>query len=162
MRDLESRMEQTVIKRPGAVSISAIALLALEVCLALAAAGQVPAAQAGAQVQPAGNLPEPLEEGVPPGEVVIDGRKVLTVYEPVLTLTPADRASGIEDRIIGAAKDSAVSPESIRLKTRNSWTEIVSDKTVIMAVTDGDARQAGIPRDQLAIQHADSIRQAIG
>ncbi len=161
MRDLESTMERTVNKRPIGVGVCAITLSTLVFFWTLAAAGQAPAAESLAPIQPVGSLAEPIKEGVPPGEVVIDGRTVLTVYEPVLTLTPQDRASGIENRIIAAARDGAVSPDSIRLLARNSWTEILSDKTVIMAVTEGDAQQAGIPREQLAIQHGESIRQAI-
>jgi small-conductance mechanosensitive channel len=101
------------------------------------------------------------EEGIAPGQVVIEGRPILTVYEPVGTFTPEERAAGIESRITSAAKNNLLSPESIHLQPRNAWTEILGENAVIMAVTDQDARMAGKPRAQLALEYAENIRQEI-
>ena len=111
--------------------------------------------------QPAGNQAVPDEEPVPSGEVVIDGNPILKVYEPVAALTPEARAQGIETRIIAIARDSSIPSESIRLEPREAWTEIFAGDAVIMAVTDGDARAAGKTRQQLALEHAQNIRQAV-
>jgi small-conductance mechanosensitive channel len=97
----------------------------------------------------------------PAGQVVIDGRPVLTVYERVAHLTPEARAQGIKTRIVALAKDSGFPPESIRIEPRESWTEISTDNSVIMAVTDGDARAAGKSRQSLALEDAESIRHTI-
>jgi small-conductance mechanosensitive channel len=103
----------------------------------------------------------PEEEVAQSGQVMIDGNPVLTVYEPVATLTPADRAQGIATRIIALAKDTSTPPESIRLQSREAWTEIVAGDTTLMAVTDADARGAGRSRQQLALEDAESIRRAV-
>jgi small-conductance mechanosensitive channel len=103
----------------------------------------------------------PEGEVNPAGQVVIDGRPVLTVYEHVANLTPEARALGIEARIVALAKDSGIPPESIRIQPRESWTEISVDSSIIMAVTDGDARAAGKNRQALALEDAESIRLAI-
>jgi hypothetical protein len=111
--------------------------------------------------QSAGNQAVPDEEAVPSGEVVIDGNLLLKVYEPVATLTPEARAQGIESRIIGIARDSSIPSDSVRLQPRDAWTEIIAGNTVIMAITDGDARAAGETRQQLALEEAQNIRLAI-
>jgi len=113
------------------------------------------------QSQPAASDQEsPVEVETPPGEVVIDGRPVLSVYEPIATLTPEDRAIGIEKRIVSAARSKA-SLDTLRLLPRDAWTEIVLGNTVILAVTEADARMAGKSRQQLALEDAEAIRQAV-
>lgn len=104
---------------------------------------------------------ESPEEEPPAGQVEIDGRPVLTVYEPVASLTPEARANGIATRIIGVARDSHLPPESVHIRPREAWTEISADNTVIMAVTDADARAAGMTRQDLALHDAEGIREAI-
>src|SRR5277367_2380822 len=103
----------------------------------------------------------PGEEAPPAGEVVIDGTPILRVYESIANLSPEGRAQGIETRIIALARDSATPAESVRLQAREAWTEILGGNTVIMAVTDADARAAGMNRDSLALQDAENIRQAV-
>jgi small-conductance mechanosensitive channel len=103
----------------------------------------------------------PEEEVTPTGEVVIDGRRVLTVYEPVASLTPEARALGIERRIVALARETSISPESVRIQTRDAWTEILAGDTAIMAVTDADAKAAGKSRQLLALEDAESIRRTI-
>jgi small-conductance mechanosensitive channel len=113
------------------------------------------------QNQPATSDEELAEEvGPPPAQVVIDGRPVLTVYEPIATLTPEDRAMGIKKRIVALAKSDA-SLDSLRLQPREAWTEIVLGNTVILAVTDADARMAGKSRQQLALEDVEAIRQTV-
>ncbi|QNI31127.1 mechanosensitive ion channel [Alloacidobacterium dinghuense] len=101
------------------------------------------------------------EEVAKTGEVVIDGRPVLTVYERIAHLTPEARAQGIEARIITLARETSIPPESVLIQPRDVWTEISADNVVIMAVTDADARAAGKSRQILALEDAASIRQTI-
>jgi small-conductance mechanosensitive channel len=103
----------------------------------------------------------PEEEIAPHGQVEIEGRPVLIVYESVAALTPEQRARAIEGRILSFARDASLSPESIRLEPRDAWTEILADNTIIMAVTDADARPSGKTRQQLSIEYADSIRRSV-
>jgi small-conductance mechanosensitive channel len=103
----------------------------------------------------------PEEESVvPEGDVVIDGREVLKVYETVAGSTPQERARVIASRIVMVARDSHVS-EVIRLEPREGWTEIFSGDQVIMVVTQGDAREAGESREKLSAEYGGRIKQAI-
>lgn len=121
------------------------------------------AAQQNAQSSP--NAPnsnqEAPEEETHVGEVMIDGNLVLTVYEAIGAGTLKGRAQAIESRIISLARDSSVPPKSIHLQTRDSWTEILAENLMIMAVTDADARAAGEPRQQLAEKYLQNIQQAV-
>lgn len=101
------------------------------------------------------------EEVTPAGQVFVDGRQVLSVYEHVAHLTPEARAQGIEKRIVALARDTSIPAESVRIQPREAWTEILADNTVIMAVTDADARAAGKSRQLLALEDAESIRRTI-
>ncbi len=103
----------------------------------------------------------PEEEATPAGQVLVDGRPVLTVYEQVANLTPEARAQGIERRIVALAKETSIPAESVRIRPRDSWTEILTDSTVIMAVTDADAKATGKSRQLLALEDAESIRRTI-
>ena len=103
----------------------------------------------------------PKEDINQPADVVIDGRTVLTIYEPVGTATPQDRAKGIEQRIISLASGSHIAPESLTLHPQSSYTWIVAGHVMIMAVTDGDAKAAGQSRAKLAVDYADGIRNTI-
>ena len=91
----------------------------------------------------------------------IDGNSILTVYQPVAGLTPQQRADKIAERIIAAARDPDVLPESVKLEPRDGWTEITVNDKLLMAVTAVDAKAAGRSRKQLAIDNAGNIRQCI-
>ena len=131
------------------------------VCPSTARAQQT-SSPATSEKQGAGDTPEsPNEEVRAPADVVIDGRPVLTVYEPLGTVSPQDRASGIEKRIIRIARDSHLQPEEINLITRTSFTWIAAANETIMGVTDADAKMAGTSRPKLSAQYAESIREAI-
>ena len=103
----------------------------------------------------------PTEALNPPSQVVIDGRPILTVYEPLGTASPQDRASAIVKRILSIARDSHLSPEEISLRPQSSFTWIIAANETIMAVTDGDAKMAGTSRVKLSTQYAENIREAI-
>ena len=150
-------------KRASGVSFGiALWLLLHSACLLSAIAQQNPVTLAPTQTQPAsGSQESPKEDINAPGQVVIEGRPILTVYETVGGLTPQDRTSGIEKRILAVAQESSSSPESIRVESRSTWTEIFSDKQLLLAVTDVDAKMAGKPRPQLTSEYAENIRQAI-
>jgi small-conductance mechanosensitive channel len=105
--------------------------------------------------------PETADEELVPGKVMIEGRHILTVYQPVGTYTPQERAERIAERITAAARDRKVLPESLTVQSRGAWTEIVADGKVLMAVTDADAELSLKPREQLAAEDAGAIRQAI-
>jgi len=149
-------------KRANGVSFGiALWLVLHSACSLPALAQQNRVTPAPTQTQPASSQESPQEDINSPGEVVIEGRPILIVYETLGGLTPQDRASGIEKRILAVAKESSSSPESIRVESRSTWTEIFSDKQLLLAVTDFDAKRAGKPRPQVASEYAENIRQAI-
>jgi small-conductance mechanosensitive channel len=147
------------------LTINICICLVLIICLlqagrALSAmAQQQPTAPTTSQSASEQDIPE--EEVTPAGQVVIDGRPVLTVYEPVAHLTPEARALGIERRIVALARETSIPPESVRLQPRDVWTEILAGNNVIMAVTDADAKAAGKSRQLLASEDAESIGRTI-
>ena len=103
--------------------------------------------------------PEVKDEAIAPGEVIIEGRHILSVYQPIGNFTPQERAERIAERIIAAAKDGRISPESIGVQPRQAWTEITANDKFLMAVTDEDAKMAKKTREQLAAEDAGNIRQ---
>jgi len=112
--------------------------------------------QAWAQTPPGS---EGSEEEVPPAEVVIEGRSILTVYETVASHTPQQRAQAIEQRIVDAAQTGGSATAQVR--NRQAWTEIFVGDGLIMAVTQADADFAGKPRQQLASDYAENITREI-
>ncbi len=138
-----------------------ICLIAASLALP-AIAQQSAASQPDSQSKAAGNNPEsPTEETTPPGQVTIGGRHVLTIYDTVMGRTPEVRAAGIEQRIIDAAKNSAISTETVHIEPHQFWTEILIGNEPIMAVTDSDAKMAGGTRAKIAAEWAANIRDAM-
>jgi small-conductance mechanosensitive channel len=126
----------------------------------LVAVHPISAAQATSEISPASGVGGLAEESLSPGVVVIEGRTILTVYEPVGSFKPEERASAIAKRIISFAGGGGL-PDAMRIHSRDAWSEIFVDNVLIMAVTEADAKIAGKPREQLATEDAESIRLAI-
>jgi small-conductance mechanosensitive channel len=148
-------------KRATGISFGLALWLLLHFTCVLSALGQQNPATPPTTQTPASSQESPKEDISEPGQVVIEGRPILIVYETLGGLTPQDRAGAIEKRILAVAKESSSTPESVRVENRSTWTEIFSDKQLLLAVTDVDAKMAGKPRLQLASEYAENIRQAI-
>jgi len=123
--------------------------------------GQQPSSTPNQPAAAAGEEPELAVDKNAPADVIIDGRSILTVYQPIGAYTPQQRAEKIAERIVVAAGDVDVLPESVGLVPRDAWTEITAGSRVLMAVTDLDAKMAGKSRKQLASEDAGNIRQAL-
>jgi small-conductance mechanosensitive channel len=95
-----------------------------------------------------------------PGVVEIDGRTILSVYQPIGSFTARDRAEKIKERILDAAHDR-VDPNSVSTNARPMWTEISAGGKFLLAISDGDAHSAGTTRTELASKYTDEIRQAL-
>lgn len=124
-----------------------------------------PATQSASESGQASNAPQPLpEEAIaqqpPPGDVVIDDRKILSVYQSIGSVTPKDRAEKITERILAVARER-VDPNSVELTSRPLWTEISAGGRLLLAVSDEDARLAGTSRTKLAEEDAAAIRQTL-
>ena len=94
------------------------------------------------------------------GDVVIDGRKILSVYQSIGSFTPKYRAEKITERILAAAKER-VNPDTVALESHPMWTEISAGGKLLLAVSDEDASTAGKARAELAAEYAENIRQAL-
>jgi small-conductance mechanosensitive channel len=134
----------------------------LLVCSALAQSQQPLAPRASPQVlADNGSSVAPPEDDALTGLVEIEGRPILTVYETLGTHTPAQRAADIEKRIISIARDGSLSPDSVSVLQRESYSWIVVANQTILAVTDEDAKMSGKPRSKLATEYANNIREVI-
>jgi small-conductance mechanosensitive channel len=152
------------MKKPM-IRVCAVRIICLLICLLQVGSGlsAMPQEQSTAQLakDQSASAQDIPEEVTPAGQVFVDGRQVLSVYEHVAHLTPEARAQGIEKRIVALARDTSIPAESVRIQPREAWTEILADNIVIMAVTDADARAAGKSRQLLALEDAESIRRTI-
>jgi small-conductance mechanosensitive channel len=100
-------------------------------------------------------------EALTPGDVVIEGRPILKVYEPIAGFSPQDRAERIANRIVAIARERNVPAEAVTTEIHGDWTEIRTRDKVLMVVTNGDAQLAEKSRERLAAEDAGSIRQAL-
>jgi small-conductance mechanosensitive channel len=138
------------------------------VCLALATSSAHPlsaqSATAGpspAQLAEQADQPEAIvDQQSQPGNVVIDGRQVLSVYQSIGSFTPMDRAEKIRERITEVAREG-VDPNSVVLKPQAMWTEISAGGRLLLAVSDEDAKSAGKARSVLASEYAENVRAAL-
>jgi len=101
------------------------------------------------------------EEGTSSEDVVIDGQKILTIYQAIGSYTQKERADRITERILAVAKNRTIPPDSVGAVPRDAWTEISTGDTILLLVTNEDATIAGMPRAQLAAMDVEGIRQGI-
>lgn len=93
--------------------------------------------------------------------VVFSGETLFTVYSKVGSFGPQERALAIADRLSRLAKDPLTRLDQIAVTEGEQASEIVSGEVTIVAVTDGDARPSGRPRQELAREYAGLIRQTL-
>jgi small-conductance mechanosensitive channel len=143
------------------ITIRGAKILLFLAVFCLNAAAQSEPSAATTQAQPTEITQQsPAEEQPAPGRVVVEGRgPILTVYETVAGRTPQERASAIEQRIIAVAKEGGAPVATF--ENHQGWTEILMGGRVIMAVTDTDARMAGVPRHELVAEYAKTIEEVI-
>ena len=130
-----------------------ISLRSLSVFLLFVAvfAGASVSAQQAEQQQPADQ----------PAPVIVDGRTLFSVNERILSFSPLERATLISQRINQLVDQPRSVVFPIQVVDSETTTEIAAQDLVIMAVTDADARRAGVSRQELARQYADLIETTI-
>ncbi len=92
--------------------------------------------------------------------VEIDGQ-VLFRVRGTSSFPAVQRAAAIVNRIEGAASDTTIRSDMLRLTDEDKVTTIFAGEQLLMIVTDGDARLEHLSRDFLAKTHLTRIRQAI-
>ncbi|PKM98408.1 MAG: mechanosensitive ion channel protein [Elusimicrobia bacterium HGW-Elusimicrobia-3] len=93
--------------------------------------------------------------------VVFNDKKVLRVRELPVTLSAQERASLIAEKLRKLAADPLASPETIEVREREGFSDIVSRGAVLMSVSDKDAKYAGTSRRELAASNAELLRGAL-
>jgi len=124
--------------------------------LGLLLAAQTVLAQGGSP--PQASSPQTAEvAGVP---VVVNGKTLFHVRERLFTFSAEARAKAIAEKIAWLSKQPLNRIQAISVLDEGTITEIVSEDTVITAVTDADAAAVNRSRPDLAKEYADTIRAA--
>ena len=93
--------------------------------------------------------------------VVFSGATLFTVYDKVGSFGPQERALAITERLSRVAADPLTRLDMIAVVEEERTSEIVLGELVVIAVTDGDARPLGRPRQEVAQEYARIIRHAL-
>ncbi len=104
---------------------------------------------------------KPETPPTPRAAVTLGGKPLFFVQERVLSFSPEDRADAITDRINRIWKNPLIKPDSISVSEGDGSTDIIAGDTVIMSVTDLDAKSSGQTRQELASEYAQRIKSAI-
>lgn len=99
-----------------------------------------------------------VESGVP---VQLGGETVFRVRARLGTLSPSERASIVERRLVELAATPFLNLEDLRPVEYDDTVEIVLGSRVITVVTEADAVAAGLPRAELAQRTAGNIKAAL-
>jgi small-conductance mechanosensitive channel len=98
----------------------------------------------------------------PTGAPVIFADETLFVlYDKLGPFTPQERAKAIEDRLIQLSQDSQIPLDEIRINDVDHTTILTAGSTMIMAVTDGDAKPLDLTRQAIAKDYAKKIQLAV-
>jgi small-conductance mechanosensitive channel len=120
----------------------------------LAVAGLVCLATLSAAAQERAPQPSPVA-----ASVQLDGRKVLDIRWGYKTFTPNARAERIS-RILKRLGDDASAP-GLSVQAEESTADVMSGEILVASVFDGDARAAGVSREELAQHWAAAMQRAV-
>jgi small-conductance mechanosensitive channel len=93
--------------------------------------------------------------------VSIDGDVLFYVKERVYSFSPQERARLISERLARLVSDPDFDPSLITTGESENTSEILYGDTVIMSVTDGDAKSEGVARAELARSYALRIKDTV-
>ena len=96
--------------------------------------------------------------GVP---VNFGGQTLFYVYERMVSLSPAERAALISKNIAQLADDPFAPALEITLAESDQGTDLMVGETVLLTVTDADAKAIGMQRDQAAQAAAKKIQETV-
>lgn len=122
---------------------------------ALQAAAQTPVPatdSANPEAPPAIATPEPVR---------LQDHTLFEISAPMGTLTPAQRAKAVEQRLLSAAEGPPSTLGTLHTAESDGFTGIYAGSVLIRAVTDGDAAHTGRTRRQLAADQLLIIRRAL-
>ena len=99
-----------------------------------------------------------------PVRVVLGGEELLRVQVGVGAFSPQDRADAVTQRLVAIAADASIKPTDIQVREAAQTTNVVNAANgdrILITVTDADARAADQPRQLLANNYRDSVRQGV-
>jgi small-conductance mechanosensitive channel len=105
--------------------------------------------------------PGDSEEDEAPGWVTLGGRPLYEIRVGIKSLTAAERAQGVSERIESLAWDERFRPQDIRAVKTEMSVDIVAGKRVLASVWEADAKAHGKTRERLASEVAAAIRSGI-
>ncbi|RII30407.1 MAG: mechanosensitive ion channel protein [Geobacter sp.] len=121
-------------------------------------------ASAAPQKKPVDSAPIPVKSiapQLPEAQVELDGKPLLAIKAKVLSFSPEDRAKAVSSRLAKLIKDPLFNAESLKVMDSETTTDIVAGDTILMSVTEADARAEDKPRLALAEEYAAKIRMAV-
>ena len=93
--------------------------------------------------------------------VMVDGYTVFFVHENMGAASAEQRAQRIANRIRAIARDRKADPNQITTSDESYGTTVKLGDQMILLITDDEARDAGLPRQALAIQYVSVIKDAV-
>jgi small-conductance mechanosensitive channel len=93
--------------------------------------------------------------------VMVDGYIVFYVHESMASATAEQRAQKISERIVSLAGDAGADLNNLKTSDETYGTVIKLGDQIVVLITDDEARDAGLPRQALAIQYVGVIRDAM-
>lgn len=96
-----------------------------------------------------------------PAAVTLNGKPLFYVRHRALSLMPRERAALISERLVRLARSPLVSPADVHAVEAEMVTDIIAGDTLILTVTDDDARAEGKTRHELVQSYLDVIRKAL-
>lgn len=96
-----------------------------------------------------------------PAAVTLNGKPLFYVRHRALSLMPRERAALISERLVRLARSPLVSPADVHAVEAQTVTDIIAGDTLILTVTDDDARAEGKTRHELVQSYLDVIRKAL-
>ena len=97
---------------------------------------------------------------VPVAAVTLDNRP-LFVVRGFTSIPAAERATAIAERIRNFARNEGINIDVIRIADTSNGVEILAGDTRLMTIVAVDSALEGIPSQELAKYHANSIRNAV-
>ncbi len=119
-------------------------------------AWSVPHAQPTAPNISQSPLPQPA--GAP---VIFEEETLFILYDKLGAFTPQERAKALESRLIRLSRDPEISLDVIGMDDLEHTTILIAGDSMIMAVTDGDAKPLGQTRQAIAKDYAKKIQVAV-
>ncbi|MDZ7359297.1 MAG: mechanosensitive ion channel [candidate division KSB1 bacterium] len=93
--------------------------------------------------------------------VVFAGDTLFFIGSDLGPFSAQERAQALSRRLEELVREESADPDSIRVVEASGLTNVMLASTVIMSVSNADARQAGISRLELANERAATLRQAL-